>query len=129
MLRVDLGNHHRNIGSPTMCGVVGYNGNFCLCIFLFDCADLFLRHINCGKYEIHLGCNGIHFVNVFYDQIFHMFGHRSGHFPSLSDCINIFFTGTSGACCYQNHFKPGMIFQQGNESLSNHTGCSQNTNS
>ena len=70
MLRIDLRNDHRNIRSPTMRAVVGYHGGLRLGISILDGADLFLGHIHCGKYEIHLRGNLFYLVNIADGNIF-----------------------------------------------------------
>ena len=64
MLRIDLRNHHRDIRCPAVCGVIGNNRCFCLCIGFLDLFDLVLCHIDSAEYKINLGCYMLHIVNV-----------------------------------------------------------------
>ena len=129
MLRVDLRNHHRHIRCPTVRAVIGNDRSFCLRILLLNLLNLFLCHVHCGKYEIDLCRNLLHFVDIHNHNLFHCFRHRCVHLPAVSDCLLISLAGTSRARCDRCHFKPRMILQQRNKSLTNHTCTTQNTNS
>ena len=123
VFRVDFRYYHRYIRCPAVSAVVGYDRCLCLCIFFFDCFDLVFRHINCGKYKIYSRGNFFYFVDIHNNDFLHCFRHRSIHFPSAAYSFFICFSGTSRACSKGNHFKPRMILQKRNKSLSYHT-CS-----
>ena len=124
VFRINLRHYHRYIRCPSVGTVVGYNRRLRFCIFFFDRFDFLFGHINCGKYKINGGSYFLHFVYIHNYQFLYSFRHRSVHFPASAYGFFICFSCTSRGCCYGYYFKPRMIFQQRDESLSYHSCCS-----
>ena len=128
MLWIYFRNNHWHVRCPSMSWIVGNNRCFSFCIGLFDCFNLILWHIDSRKYKINLFGHSLNFIDVHNDNVLNGFGHRSSHLPSVTDSIFICFAGTSGTCSNNCYFKPRVIFQQWNKSLTNHTGSAKNSN-
>ena len=54
VIRVYLGDNHRNIGCETVRGVIRHNGAFRFCVSLLESLYFVLLHINRAEYEINL---------------------------------------------------------------------------
>ena len=128
MLRIDFRDNHRYIRCPAMCTVIGNNRCFCLCVCIFNRTDFFFGHIYCAEYKIHAGSDLFHFIYIHYYKRFYCLRHWSFHFPSSAYGLFICFSGRTRACSNGCHFKPRVIFQERNKSLSYHTCCAKNTN-
>ena len=127
MLRINLRNYHRHIRRPAVRAVVGNNRRLRLRILFLDLPDLLFRHIHRGKDEIYLSRHFRYFIDILDNDIPDRFRHRCGHLPSAAHSLLICFACRPGAGRDRRHLKPGMIFQQGDKPLSNHTCSAQNT--
>ena len=126
MLRVDLRNDHRNIRSPSMSAVVRNYRCLSLGIFLFNMLDLILRHVNCRKDKIYIFRNALYICDIFYNEVLYRLRNWVIHFPSLAYCFLIGLSGRTWACCNCSYFKPRMIIDNINKSLSNHSCSTKN---
>ena len=128
MLRVYLGDNHGNVGRPTVCGVVGNHRALMLCISLFQCLNFFLFHINGREHKVHLRCDFLNIVGrIHYDKFLCGFRHRRINFPSIAYCLFIGFSCTSGTGCHNLQFKPRVLVNQGDKTLSDHAGTANHT--
>ena len=62
MLGVYFRDYHRNIGSETVSGVVGHNGNFMLRILFLKSLYLVLLHVYSTENEIDLFCDLVYIL-------------------------------------------------------------------
>ena len=126
MLRVDFWHDHRHVRSPAVGAVVRYDRRFGFRVFLFDGADLGLRHVHCGEHEIDVLDHVFHVSHVLDDHVLHEFRHRRFHLPATADGL---FVGLAGAVRGRgkgDQFEPRMVFEQRDEALSDHARSSEN---
>ena len=127
MFGIDLGYYHGNIGGPSVGTVVGYHRGFGLCVCFLDGLDLILGHIYRTEYEINLCGYFFYFIDIHDYQLFHSFGHGSGHLPTVTHGLLISLACGTGAGSNGRYLEPGMVLQQRDKSLTYHTGSAQDT--
>ena len=125
---VDLGYDHRHVRGKAVRAVVGHDRALGLGIGLLQCLDLVLLHVDGAKDKIDLGGDLLHIGGVQHDHLFNALGHGGLHQPAAADGLLIGFASAACAGRKGNQIKPGMIFQQRNKALADHTGCTDNTN-
>ena len=103
-------------------------GGLGLRVFLFDGADLVLRHVHRGEHEVDVLDHVLDVGHVLDDHVLDELRHRGFHLPAAADGLLIGFASAACAGRKGNQIKPGMIFQQRNKALADHTGCTDNTN-
>ena len=126
MLRIDFRHDHRHVRSPTVGAVVRHDRRFGLRVFLFDGANLSLRHVYCGEHEIDVLDHVFYIGHVLDDHVLHEFRHRRFHLPATADGL---FVGLAGAVRGRgkgDQFEPRMVFEQRDEALSDHARSSEN---
>ena len=126
MLRVDLRHDHRHVRSPTVGAVVRHDRRFGLRVFLFDGANLSLRHVHCGEHEIDVFDHVFHVGHVLDDHVLHEFRHRRFHLPATADGLFVGLAGAVRGCGKGDQFEPRMVFEQRDEALSDHARSSEN---
>ena len=124
---VDFGNNHRNVGSPTVSRVIGNHGDFRLSISLLKRLYLVLFHINSAEYKADKLCHLTDVCCIVNYHILILIGHRSFHFPSVSNCLCIRLSCRTGGSRKSGYLKIRVIFKQGEKTLTNHTGCADHT--
>ena len=123
---VDLGYHHGHVRGKAVGGVVGHDRALGLGIGLLQCLDLILLHVDGAKDKIHLGGDLLHIGVASSTTIFlALLGHGGVHDPAAADGLLIGFASAACAGRKGNQMKPGVIFQQRNKALADHTGCSR----
>ena len=127
MIDVDLRDHHRHVWRPAVCAVIRHYRSLCFCIGFLDGTDLILCHIYGTEYKVYRRCHLFYFIDIMYDQFLNGFRHRRRHFPAPAHRFFISFACGTGTCRHRHHFEPGMIFQQGNKTLSYHSRRSQDS--
>ena len=127
MLRIDLRDDHRDIRCPAVCAVIGDDGSLGLRVFLLNSPDLILGHVDSAETEIHFRCYCLDIFDVFDNNALYCFGTGSLQLPPAVDAFTVCLTGAAGTGRYRCHFKPGMIVQQGNKPLSDHTGAAEDS--
>ena len=125
---VDLGYDHRHVRGKAVRAVVGHDRALGLGVGLLQCLDLVLLHVDGAKDEIDLGGDLLHIGGVQHDHLFNALGHGGLHQPAAADGLLIGFASAACAGRKGNQIKPGVIFQQRNKALADHTGCTDNTN-
>ena len=123
MLRIDLRNDHRYIRCPSMGTVVGNNRCLTFRIGFLNLLDLILGHINCTEYEIYILAHFFNFQYVSHNKLLHSLRHWCIHLPSVTNGIFIGLTCGTRTCSHSCYFKPWMILQQTDKTLSDHTCC------
>ena len=128
VVSIDLRHDHRHIRGETVGAVVGHDRALGLGVGFFQRLDLVLLHVDGAEHEIDLGGDFFHVGGVQHDHLFNALGHGSLHQPAAADGFLIGFpcaacTGREG-----NQIKPGVVFQQRDKALADHTGCTDNTN-
>ena len=124
MLGIDLRHHHGHVGSPAVGRVVGDHGALVLGVVLLQSLDLFLLHIHGGEDKIHLGGNGLDVGLRIHDHhLLGLFGHGSLQGPAGANGLLIGLAGGAAAGRNDGKLEPGMILQQGNETLAHHAGA------
>ncbi len=109
-----------------MRAVVGHDRGLGLRVFLFDGANLGLRHVHRGEYEINVLDHVFHVGHVLDHHGLDEFRHRGFHLPATADGL---FVSLAGAVCGRgksDHFEPRMVFEQRDEALSDHARSSEN---
>ena len=110
-----------------MGAVVGNNGSLRLRVRFLDGADLILGHVNGAEAEIHFRRDRVHILHIFDNDVPDRLRNRLIQFPSAFDRLGIGLARAAGTCRDGGHLEPGVIVQQGNESLSDHAGTAQDT--
>ena len=116
-----------NVGGPAVGAVIGHDGCLSLRVLFLDGLDLVLGHIDGAEAEIHLGCHIFHVLDILYDDIADRLGHGNLEFPASLYTLAVSLACTAGACRDGCHFKPGVILQEGNKSLSHHSRAAEDT--
>ena len=127
MVRVDFRNNHRHIRSPAVSAVVGDNRCLCLRIFLLNGADLVLAHIDSGKYKVNICRDVLDICDILDNHLFYTLRHRCVHLPLIADSLFVCLSGTARGRGERFDLKPRMICEQRDEALSDHSGCTQDT--
>ena len=127
VIGVDLRDNHRNVRSPAVRAVVGDNRGLGLCVSFLDGTNLVLGHIYGAEYEIYAGSYLLDLVDIHNNDVLHCLRHRRIHFPAISHRVLVSLACASRAGCNGYNLKPGMILQQGNKSLSYHSGTAKDT--
>lgn len=97
MLRVDLRHDHRHVRSPTVGAVVRHDRRFGLRVFLFDGANLSLRHVHCGEHEIDV-----------FDHVFHVASIAARYAGAVAAINGSYFDMKAGnSVCYLR--KDGVV--------------------
>ena len=125
---VDFGYDHRNVRGKAVRAVVGHDRALGLGVGLLQCLDLVLLHVDGAKDKVDLGGDLLHIGGVQHDHLFNALGHGGLHQPAAADGLLIGFASAACAGRKGNQIKPGVIFQQRNKALADHTGCTDNTN-
>ena len=128
VLRIDLRNDHGDILCPAVRAVVGDHGGLVLRVIFLDGADLVLGHIHRGEAEIHLCRDSSHLVDIDDLHALILFGHGDIQLPAAADRFLVSLAGASGAGGQDCDIKPGMVLENGQETLSHHSGCAQDRN-
>ncbi len=126
MLRVDFRHHHRHVRGPTVRAVVGHDRGLGLRVFLFDRADLVLRHIHRGEHEIDVLDHVFDVGHVLDHHVLDELRHRGFHLPATADCLFIGLAGAVRGRGKGDQFEPRMILEQRHEALSDHARSSEN---
>ena len=124
MIQIDLRNDHGNVRRPAVSTVIGDYRSLCLRIFFLNLPDLFLGHIHGGEDHIDPGGDRFHFIYIVKNHVLHSFRHGRIHLPSAADRFFVSLAFGSLTCGKYFYLKIRMIGKQGDESLSDHTGCS-----
>ena len=122
MLRIDLRHHHRHIRGPAVRGIVGDHRGFGLGVPLLQRADLVLRHVHGGEYEIHVGGHRFHILGVPHDHVLDGRRHRRLHLPPAAHGLLVGLACGMGGCGERGHLEPRMIVKQRHKTLADHTG-------
>ena len=125
---VDLGNDHRNVGSPTVCGVIGNNGDLSLGVSLLKSLDLVLLHINCAKDEADKLCHLLDICRIVDHHALILLRHGSFHLPTGANCLLIGLSCGTGRSCQSSYLKIGVSVKKRQKSLTNHSRCAYNAN-
>ena len=128
MVGVDLRHDHRHIGSKAVCAVVGDNGALGLGVGLLQCLDLLLLHVDGAENEIDFGCDLLNIGGIQHDHLLDALGHGGRHEPAAADGLLVGFACAACAGCKGNQIEPRVIFQQRDKALTDHTGCTDDTN-
>ena len=126
MLGVDLRYDHRHVRRPTVGAVVGHDRGLGLRVFLFDRADLVLRHVHRGEHEIDVLDHILDVGHVLDDHVLDEFRHRGFHLPATADGFFVGLAGTVRGRGKGDHFEPRMVLEQRDEALSDHARSSEN---
>ena len=129
MLRVDLGNDHRDVLCSAMSGVVGNNRRFSLGISLLQSTDFFFFHINGAEREIAQRRNRLYVRSVVDFHVFNLFGNLRVHFPFSGHGFLIGLAGRAAACCKYGNFEHRVFRKKGDETLTDHSGGSDDAGS
>ena len=127
MIQIDLRDDHRNVRRPAVRTVVGDNGRLCLRVIFFDLSDLILGHIDSGEDHVDLRRDFLYFIYIVEDHLPDKLRHVAVHLPSAADCLFVCLALRSLTGGKYLYLKIRMIGKQSDESLSDHTGCSQDT--
>ena len=128
VLGVDLGNHHGHVGGPAVGGVVGHHRALMAGIFLLQGLDGVLGHVHSGEDKVHLAGDGLHVVLG--AEQHHVLCHlRDGHVhgPAARYGLLIPLPGRAGAGGQNGEAEPGVVGQQGDETLAHHAGGADDT--
>ena len=128
VLRIDLRDDHGNIRCPAVRAVVGDYRSLCFGIFFLDGTDLVLLHIHGAEAEINFRCYCLHVLHIFDNDLPYGFRDRSIHLPSSGDTFFISLAGASGARRDRCYLKPGVIFQERDKPLADHTCSAEDAN-
>ena len=109
-----------------MGAVVRHDRRFGLRVFLFDGANLSLRHVHCGEHEIDVFDHVFHVGHVLDDHVLHEFRHQRFHLPATADGLFVGLAGAVRGCGKGDQFEPRMVFEQRDEALSDHARSSEN---
>ena len=128
MVGVDLRHDHRHIRGKAVCAVVGDNGALGLGVGLLQCLDLLLLHVDGAENEIDFGCDLLNIGGIQHDHLLDALGHGGRHEPAAADGLLVGFACAACAGCKGNQIEPRVIFQQRDKALTDHTGCTDDTN-
>ena len=109
-----------------MGAVVRHDRRFGLRVFLFDGANLSLRHVHCGEHEIDVFDHVFHVGHVLDDHVLHEFRHRRFHLPAGADGLFIGLSRTVRGRGEFDHLKPRVVLQQCHKTLADHTCGAKN---
>ena len=129
VLGVDLRHHHGDVGREAVGRVVGHHRALVLGIGLLQRTDLVLFHVNGAEHKVHGGSDlfnvggGVH-----HDQLFGLLGDGGVHGPAGGDSFLIGLSGAAGAGGDSGQLEPGVVFHQGDKTLTDHAGTANNTN-
>ena len=126
VLRVDLRHDHRHIRRPTVGAVVGHDRGLGLRIFLFDGADLVLRHVHRGEHEVDVLDHVLDVGHVLDHHVLDELGHRGFHLPAAADGLLVGLAGAVRGRGKGDQFEPRMVFEQRDETLTDHASSSEN---
>ena len=128
VLRIDLRHHHRHVRSPAVGAVVGHDRGLGLRVFLFDGADLVLRHVHRGEHEVDVLDHVLDVGHVLDDHVLDELRHRGFHLPAAADGLLVGLAGAVRGRGKGDQFEPRMVFEQRHEALSDHARSSENAN-
>ncbi len=112
-----------------MRAVVGDNRSLRPGILFFDFPDLVLRHVDRGENEVHVLRNGLYVVDVTDHDILHILRNLSVQLPAAFYRFSVGLPCAAGARCDLSDLEPGMVLENLNEALADHSGSAQNTDS
>ena len=128
MCVVDFGNYHGNVGRPSVCGVIGNNGNLRLRITLLKLLGFRLGHIYSAENKINKLVDSRNIVGRKNLHVHYFFGTGRFHLPSAFDNLGVFFACRARACHKSGNFKIRVLVKEHNKSLTYHAGRADNTN-
>ena len=126
MLRIDFRHHHRHVRRPAVRAVVGDDRRFGFGVFLFDGANLVLRHVHRAKQKIDAGGHIGHIGHVLNNHALDELGHRRLHFPAAADGLLVGLAGAVRGSGEGGQLEPRVVFQQRDETLADHAGGAEN---
>ena len=127
MVSVDLRHDHGHIGGKAMGTVVGHDRALGLGVRFFQCLDLVLFHVDGAEHEVDLGGNFLYFGGIEHDEFFRTFRHRRFHQPAIPDGFFVRFASAARTRSYGGQMEPGVVFQQRDKALADHTGSTNDT--
>ena len=127
VIRVDLRHYHGNVFNAAAGTVIADDRNFMLCVVFFQGADFVLFHVHSTEAEINQFADGVNICCVHNGHIRGIIRDRPVKSPAFSHRFFVFLTGAAGRSRQAGYLEPGMVLQQGNETLSHHSGGTDNT--
>ena len=109
-----------------MGAVVGHDRGLGLRVFLFDGADLVLRHVHCGEHEVDVLDHVFNVGHVLDHHVLDELGHRGFHLPAAADGFLVGLAGAVRGRGKGDQFEPRMVFEQRDETLTDHASSSEN---
>ena len=125
--RIDLRDDHGNVGRPAVGAVVRNDRGFRLRVFLFDLPNLVLRHVHGRKNKVDILRNFLNVRDVLEDQVLYIRRDGRVHLPAAFHRLRVGLSGAPPAGCDRSDLEPGMVFEEGDKALSDHSGRPEDT--